>query len=98
MNEVTPTEDPSLVNECKIELERAKDIHDQTLERKGPFSEGHRTYPIPFNSKLRKKKKYKKQKKNKLEKHQTVPLGISMQNCETFSWELTLKFDENFFY
>ena len=90
MNEVTPTDDPNLVNECNIELEKAKDIHDQTLERKGPFSEGHRTYPIPFNAKLRKKKKYKKKKENKLEKHQIVPMGIGMENCEIFSLGLTL--------
>ena len=42
---------------------------------KGPYSVVHRTYSLPFNHKLRKKKKYKKAKKQNIpvKQHKIVP-------------------------
>ena len=37
----------------------AIEAHDKYLDLKGPTSRNHRTYALPFDKKLRKKKKYK---------------------------------------
>ena len=65
-----------IVKECVIKLNMAKGIHDKTLERKGSISESHRTFPIPFNAKLKRKQKFKDNLKVKSFRvlHQTVPL------------------------
>ena len=76
LQDVTDKDDPELVKKYKKELERAIEIHDLTLDRKGPYSPTYRTFPLPFNAKLRKKKKYKKAKKEKnvlVKQHKTVP-------------------------
>ena len=76
IQDVTDKDDPKLVKKYKKELERAIEIHDLTLDRKGPYSPTYRTFPLPFNAKLRKKKKYKKAKKEKnvlVKQHKTVP-------------------------
>ena len=47
------------------ELKNAKMVHDQLLEKRGPVGRGnfrHRTFTLPFDAKLRKKKKYKEAK------------------------------------
>ena len=44
-------------------LEQGQKIHDQHLERRGQIGIGHRCFALPFDEKLRKKKKYKKVKK-----------------------------------
>ena len=44
-------------------LQMARTVHDKTLEARGPLGKGklkHRTFLLPFDEKLRKKKKYKK--------------------------------------
>ena len=41
----------------------AKKVHDHHLDRAGPRSADHRCHQMPFDEKLRKKKKYKKAKK-----------------------------------
>ena len=76
LQDVTDKDDPKLAKRYKKELERAIEIHDLTLDRKGPYSPTYRTFPLPFNAKLRKKKKYKKAKEEKnvlVKQHKTVP-------------------------
>ena len=76
LQDVTDKDEPKLVTKYKKELERAIEIHDLTLDRKGPYSPTYRTFPLPFSAKLRKKKKYKKAKKEKnvlVKQHKTVP-------------------------
>ena len=76
LQDVTDKDELKLVKKYKKELERAIEIHDLTLDRKGPYSPTYRTFPLPFNAKLRKKKKYKKAKKEKnvlVKQHKTVP-------------------------
>ena len=46
--------------------------HDHYLDKRGPLSGEHRTFTIPFNKKLRKKKKYKKVTEKKVKKHQNL--------------------------
>ena len=48
-------------NQSMIEdqLDKVKKIHDHTLDRVGPKSSTHRTHHIPFDKKLKKKKKFK---------------------------------------
>ena len=41
------------------------EAHDKYLEQRGPISDTHRTFLLPFNATLRKKKKYRKEKKKK---------------------------------
>ena len=41
------------------QLDKVKKIHDHTLDRVGPKSSTHRTHHIPFDKKLKKKKKFK---------------------------------------
>lgn len=41
-----------------------KQIHDHHLDKKGPVGMQHRTLGVPFNEKMRKKKKYRKARKN----------------------------------
>ncbi len=53
-------------------VEMAKGIHDQLLEKRGPVSIGHRTYLLPFDEKLRKKKKYREARKNPRARAQKV--------------------------
>ena len=76
LQDVTDKDELKLVKKYKKELERAIEIHDLTLDRKGPYSPTYRTFPLPFNAKLRKKKKYKKAKEEKnvlVKQHKTVP-------------------------
>ena len=45
---------------AKYTQKQIKSTHDAWLDKSGPVSKSHRTFPIPFDSKLRKKKKFKK--------------------------------------
>ena len=45
---------------AKYTLKQIKFTHDAWLDKSGPVSKSHRTFAIPFDSKLRKKKKFKK--------------------------------------
>ena len=56
--------------------------HDHYLDKRGPLSGEHRTFTIPFNKKLRKKKKYKKITEKKVKKHQNL-LPLFEHNKET---------------
>ena len=47
--------DKALQNDYKWAIE----AHDKYLDLKGPTSRNHRTFALPFDKKLRKKKKYK---------------------------------------
>ena len=51
--------DPSTV---KNNLKSSIFIHDRKLDQKGPKSAIHRTHRLPFDKKLRKKKKFKNPK------------------------------------
>ena len=51
--------DPSTV---KNDLKNAIFLHDRKLDQKGPKSALHRTHKLPFDKKLRKKKKFKNPK------------------------------------
>ena len=42
------------------ELKMAKFTHDNQLDKHGQRTHLHRTHPLPFDKKMRKKKKYKK--------------------------------------
>ena len=42
----------------------AIEAHDKYLDLRGPTSKNHRTFALPFDEKLRKKKKYKKVRKS----------------------------------
>jgi hypothetical protein len=44
------------------QLEVAKTVHDHILDKRGPVSNDHRTFSVPFDKKLRKKKKYREAK------------------------------------
>ena len=54
------------------------EAHDKFLEQKGPISDTHRTFLLPFNATLRKKRKYRKKKMKKQaaikEQGKNVPL------------------------
>ena len=53
-------EELSRMKELKKVRATAIKTHDFYLEKRGPISKDSRTFPIPFDEKLRKKKKYKK--------------------------------------
>ena len=46
-------------------FDRAVQSHDHILETRGPISNSHRTFKLPFSRKLQKKKKYREAKKIK---------------------------------
>ena len=70
-------------------------VHDHMLDKKGPISETHRTFPLPFNEKLRKKKKYKKFKGQKrLEK--TLQLGKYYDDFELKDSRSFMAYQGNF--
>ena len=48
------------IKRAKYTLKQIKSTHDAWLNKSGPVSKIHRTFAIPFDSKLRKKKKFKK--------------------------------------
>jgi prolyl 4-hydroxylase len=52
------------VQEVQAKMKTAKGIHDQLLDKRGAISPSHRCYPLPFDEKLRKKKKYREARKN----------------------------------
>ena len=54
---------------AKSQMNDAKKTHDHWLMTRGPISEVHRTNALPFDGKLKKKKKFKKVKQTKVEKH-----------------------------
>ena len=78
LQDVSDEDDPELEYECKKELNTMIEAHDKFLEQRGPISDTHRTFLLPFNATLRKKKKYKKEKLKKqvaIKQHEkTVPL------------------------
>ena len=40
-------------------MKEAMEIHDQFLDKRGPVGTAHRCFPLPFNEKLRRKKKFR---------------------------------------
>ena len=40
-------------------MKQAMEIHDQFLDKRGPVSTTHRCFPLPFDEKLRRKKKFR---------------------------------------
>ena len=40
-------------------MKEAMEIHDQFLDKRGPVGNAHRCFPLPFNEKLRRKKKFR---------------------------------------
>ena len=57
-------QNPNMVDlkDLKRTYKKAIDAHDKYLDTKGPVSKKHRTFPLPFDKNLRKKKKFKKKK------------------------------------
>ena len=53
------------LKEFKAQHQVALKHHDFFLEKRGPLDKNSRTFPVPFDEKLRKKKKYKKALKEK---------------------------------
>ena len=43
----------------KARMKEAMEIHDQFLDKRGPVSTTHRCFPLPFDEKLRRKKKFR---------------------------------------
>ena len=66
--------DPSAEFEkiAQSQLRQMKHLHDQILDKRGPISGGHKTFPIPFDEKLRKKKKYKNKRRSKLKSEEII--------------------------
>ena len=67
-----PNPNPELKKVAKQQMKELRAMHDQLLERRGPISGGHRTFPVPFDKKLKKKKKYKKIKNPKKLKSELI--------------------------
>ena len=68
----TNGDDSAIKKLLKSHIKQAYQAHDHMLEKHGPISLLHRSYPRPFDPKLRKKKKYKKVPKtleNKIQKN-----------------------------
>ena len=40
-------------------MKEAMEIHDQFLDKRGPVSSTHRCFPLPFDEKMRRKKKFR---------------------------------------
>ena len=55
------------LQQLKKDYKKAVNSHDKYLDTKGPVTKNHRTFALPFDKNLRKKKKYKKKMK-KVEK------------------------------
>ena len=63
------------IKAAKEFFKTTKDLHDQWLDKKGPVSKTHRTFAIPLDPKLKKKKKYKKIKQRRVPKTKSlIPL------------------------
>ena len=61
------------IKRAKYTLKQIKSTHDAWLNKSGPVSKIHRTFAIPFDSKLRKKKKFKKvTNQGRVDKHQLL--------------------------
>ena len=54
----------------------AKQLHDHNLDRIGEKSNVHRCHKLPFDAKLKKKKKYKRPKE--------LPKLLGRKNCEDY--------------
>ena len=67
-----PNPDPQLHKVAKKQMKELRGMHDQLLERRGPISGGHRAFPVPFDKKLKTKKKYKKIKSPKKFKSELI--------------------------
>ena len=52
-----------LLKEFRQHYKWAIESHDQYLDKRGPTSKSHRTFALPIDEKLRKKKKYRKVKR-----------------------------------
>ena len=72
LSNIKPEDAKESIKKAKSSLKDAKITHDHLLDKRGPVSEEHRTFSVPFDSKLRKKKKYKKMKQKKVKKHQAL--------------------------
>ena len=68
--------DKGLAREIGRHLKWAKNIHDQSLEKYGPISMNHRTNAVPFDKKLRKRKKYKTNQKAEIGNDKHLPLFV----------------------
>ena len=70
-------------------IQTSKKIHDHYLDKSGVVGVGHRCNRLPFDSKLRKKKKYRAAKKEGLQRRaekdkKLVPLFKEFQTFDTF--------------
>ena len=52
-----------ILKEFRQHYKWAIESHDQYLDKRGPTSKSHRTFALPIDEKLRKKKKYRKVKR-----------------------------------
>ena len=69
LSNVTQADSKDDIIFAKTQMKDAKKTHDHYLMTRGPISEIHRTNALPFDAKLKKKKKFKKVKQTKVEKH-----------------------------
>ena len=70
-------------------IQTSKKIHDHYLDKSGVVGVGHRCNRLPFDSKLRKKKKYRAAKKEGLQRRaekdkKLVPLFKEFQTFDTY--------------
>ena len=90
LSNIKPEDKKEDIKFAKETYHQALIQHDHLLDKRGPHSGEHRTFTIPFNKKLRKKKKYKKITEKKVKKHQqllplfeynkkTAPSGRALQ-------------------
>ena len=68
-------------------LSKAKQTHDHLLDKRGPVTQTHRTFTVPFDAKLKKKKKYKNLKRQRVQKHQALlPLFKVNKELGNMNW------------
>ena len=83
---------PNGFQELNKHISQAKRIHDHYLETRGVVSKIHRCNRIPFDTKLKKKKKYKEAlKANNLKRvekdKELLPLYVEYKNITKYSKE-----------
>ena len=82
LSNIKPEDKKEDIKFAKDTYRQALIQHDHFLDKRGPQSGEHRTFAIPYNKKLRKKKKYKKITEKKVKKHQNL-LPLFEHNKET---------------
>ena len=91
---------PEGFKELNRHISQAKQIHDHFLETRGVVSKIHRCNRIPFDTKLRKKKKYKVAlKENSLQRvekdKELLPLYQEFKNVKQYSKDETAPIGES---